>query len=46
VLAIRGEDGKYVYNPPINTVLVEGMTLILLVRLEQHPDLLELLGAV
>ncbi len=44
VLAVRHPDGSYVYNPPTDTVLRPGQTLILLVRMENHPDLLELLG--
>lgn len=44
VLAIRAADGVYTYNPPTDTVLCPGQTLILLVRVEDHPDLLDLLG--
>ncbi|MCA9567605.1 MAG: potassium channel protein [Myxococcales bacterium] len=44
VLAIRTPDGAYTYNPPTDTVLEAGHTLILLLRTEVHDDLLELLG--
>lgn len=44
VLAVRSASGATSYNPPTETLLVAGQTLILLVRMEHHPDLLELLG--
>lgn len=44
VLAIRYPDGAYLYNPPMDAILGADQTLILLVRLENHPDLLQALG--
>ena len=44
VLAIRYPDGSYVYNPPTYTLLRAHQTLILLVRMDDHTELLEMLG--
>jgi voltage-gated potassium channel len=43
VLAVRSERGAHRYNPPGDTVLAAGQTLVLLVELAHHEELLDYL---